>query len=118
MQKFEFSGSGKKGSLPCMFIQARARLIDAGSGQVMDELNYRHRAACYSAEDWLAEEGKAHVGAILNGYRFLVENIVDEMLLIYHPGKSADKSSQPDAPGDRCHILCWRRSTHLHRRWG
>lgn len=105
MQKFEFSGSGKKGSLPCMFMQARARLIDAGSGQVMDELNYRYRAACYSAEDWLAEEGRRMSGAILNGYRFLVENIVDEMLLIYHPGKSADKSSQPDTRGPVPHFV-------------
>jgi hypothetical protein len=99
MQRFEFTGSGKKDSLPCMFMSARARLIDGASGQVVDELNYRHRAACYSAEDWLAEDGRRLTDAMLNGYRQLVENIVDEVLLIYHPAQSADNPVQTEPRG-------------------
>jgi len=99
MQKFEFAGTGKEGSLPCMFMSARARLIDAASGQMVDELNYRNRVACYSAEEWLAEDGRRLTDAILNGYRFLVENIVDEVLLIYHPAQRTDKPGLTEPRG-------------------
>jgi hypothetical protein len=97
MLGFEFDGSGKEGAIPCLRMKARARKINAQSGQLIDEVDFNRRIACHTSAEWLEDNGRRITEATVQGYKDIAVNIVDELLLIYNTATAdSEKNEVPD----------------------
>ena len=85
LEEIRFDGSGVKGAPICLSMQLRARKIDPARQDVLDTLDLEIPQSCNTAEDWMADDGERLITAFEYGYQFLVENVVDELYMSYHP---------------------------------
>lgn len=103
MLNFQFDGSGKEGSMPCLRMQARARKLNAQSGQLIDEIDLNRRIACHTSSEWQEDNGRRITEATVQGYKDIAVNIVDELLLIYNtvPAESENNEMSDRGPVPR-----------------
>jgi len=81
--------SGAKRLPTSLQLKGRARVVDTHDGSLVDSFEVESTAIAHFADEWLADGGKPVEAGIRAVLREVAEDVIDEVLLIYHPPRSA-----------------------------
>ncbi len=66
-------------------IQARVRVLSMQESKVIDTLTVKYMSFPRAISEWLAADGQAIKAAFDRGSASIAEQVIDEIMLIYHP---------------------------------
>ncbi len=87
-------------------MQARVRVLSARDGKVTDTLTVKYISDPRAIAEWLAADGQAIKTAFDRGSASIVEQVFDEIMLIYHPKAIPQQPPAKTGPGETT-ALAW-----------
>ncbi len=87
-------------------MQARVRVLSAREGNVTDTLTVKYMSFPRAIDEWLAADGQAIKTAFDRGSASIVEQVFDEIMLIYHPKAIPQQPPAKTGPGETT-ALAW-----------